>query len=80
MQGGKVSNPSARLHRKLYRAKAIDIAMATAMEDVESAKLNRKRDGDYSVITLTGVEGDDGRELLAEVCDLALQLTVEQDK
>lgn len=69
-----------RLHAKLYRAKAIDEAIELARDSSKVARLSRKRAGDYHEITIQGVEESDQAELLAELADAALQITVQLDR
>ncbi len=71
---------SIRLHGKLYRAKAVDEAMSIAMESIEGCSLERKRDGVYHLVSLAGLEPNEAADLIAEVGDLALELTLHLDK
>lgn len=67
-----------RLHARLYRAKAIDGAIARVLEDHHGATLTRRREGDYHLVEAGG--SDASQALLAEVADIALVATVEQER
>ena len=75
-----MSSSSVRLHAKLYRAKAVDQAMALLGEVNANAELTRKRQGDYHVVTISGIEQRSVAEILAEIADSALLITVELDR
>lgn len=76
-----MSSESIKLHAKLYRARAIDEAISIVSEEAEGAELTRQRVGDHHVVTIGGdVGGEAGRHHLAEVGDIALVLTVDQDR
>lgn len=70
-----------RLHTKIYRAGAIDEAIDLATAELEEgATLTRSRADDYYLVTLDGLPDPDAAEVLAEVGDAALLITVEKDR
>jgi hypothetical protein len=68
------------LHHKLYRAKAIDEAMTLVAGSAEDVRLTKTREGDHYRVCIEGIEPTEARDLLAEVADAALVITVEQDR
>lgn len=74
-----MTSPGLRLHAKLYRAKAIDIAIELAYESHKDVMISRKKMGEYHVVDLSGLEGEQAGELLRELADAALMATVEID-
>ena len=75
-----MTSSEIRLHSKLYRARAIDEAIdavLTSFSDGITAR--RTRDGEYYVVEASGIAGEDATELLADIADAALILTVEKD-
>ena len=72
--------PHIRLHRKLYRARAVDQAIEMASTEGTDLRIERQRDGDHHVVTIEGLELDEAREALAEIADAALMITVELDR
>ena len=75
-----MTTSQVRLHRKLYRAGAIDDAIEAAIEIEPNTKIDRNRDGDHHVVTLSGLAREDAENLVLEIADLALRLTVEADQ
>lgn len=71
--------PNLRLHAKLYRAKAIDLAIELAYETRNDITISRTRAGEHYVVTLAGLEGEQAAELLQELADAALMATAEID-
>jgi hypothetical protein len=81
VQGGEeVTRPALNLHTKLYRAKAIDIAIEALIGDDPNITISRKRSGQYHLMELSGLEAKAARETLAEIADAALIATVELDR
>jgi uncharacterized protein YaiL (DUF2058 family) len=71
-----------KLHAKLYRRAAVDEAIALAAEHGGAARLAvaRGRDGEYHVVTAQLDDEAAAEDLLAEIADAALGLTVESDR
>jgi hypothetical protein len=74
-----VSQQTLRLHSKLYRAHAVDRALELARDEVQAA-LSRRREGEHHVVVVDGLDDADADELLAEIADAALMITVELDR
>lgn len=68
-----------RLHRKLYRARAIDEALSLVAEATPGVRFSRSREGEHYVVRADGPPEADLSDLLAEVADAALVITVERD-
>ena len=70
--------PRLRLHSKLYRARAIDQSIKSTGES--AVRFTRRRQGQYHVIEARGPAAPDDGEILADIGDMALLLTVELDR
>ena len=71
-----MSRPSLMLHAKLYRARCIDEAIR---ECGAQGKLTRRREGAYHVVEPQSLSDDEAVDLLDDVANQALFLTVEQE-
>ena len=65
-----------KLHARLYRAQAIDEALDLIVQEHEGVGFTKRREGDYYLVEATPGATPD---LLAEIADAALVITVEQD-
>jgi hypothetical protein len=79
-----VTEPVVKLHAKLYRARAIEKAMALCRSEAAGepgeAQLSRHREGKYHVVQCGGLEPAAAQELLARVADAALVFTVDPER
>ena len=72
--------PVVKLHAKLYRARAIELAMALCRSEEGLAQLSRRREGDYHLVQCEGLDRTAAQQLLARLGDAALVFTVDQEK
>ena len=73
-----MSAAAIRLHRRLYRARAVDDAIALVAASWPGP-VTRTRDGDHHVVEADGGDPAAAHVLLAEIGNGALVLTVESE-